>query len=97
MVFKEGPSEGGLIPAMLPNQRVLDMVGSRIQIEMKGEKILLEGTLNGVDDYLNLFLTDTSEVGGAGKVRTLGSVILRGNNIVLIHPADPTWTSRRKS
>ena len=82
---------------MFPNQRVLDMVGSRIRIEMKGEKTLLEGTLNGVDDYLNLFLTDASEVADAGKVRTLGSVILRGNNIVLIHPADPAWASRRRA
>lgn len=84
---------------MFPNQWILDMVGSRVQIEMKGEKNLLEGTLNGVDDHLNLFLTEASEVDGpgSGKVRTLGSVILRGNNIVLIHPADPAWTSRRKA
>ncbi len=97
MVFKEGAPEEILIPAMFPNQRVVDMVGSRIRIEMKGEKHLLEGTLNGVDDYLNLFLTEASDVGDGGKVRTLGSVILRGNNIVLIHPADPAWASRRRA
>lgn len=73
------------------------MVGSRVRIEMKGERTLLEGTLNGVDDYLNLFLTDASEVEARAKVRTLGSVVLRGNNIVMIHPADPSWAPRRRS
>jgi small nuclear ribonucleoprotein (snRNP)-like protein len=53
---------------------------------MKGEKNILEGKLESADDYLNLYLTDTAEIVDGEKKRNLGSVVLRGNNIVLIIP-----------
>lgn len=62
------------------------LIGSRIQVEMKGEKNILEGKLESADDYLNLYLTDTAEIVDGEKKRNLGSVVLRGNNIVLIIP-----------
>lgn len=56
---------------------------------MKGAKgYVLEGVLNSVDDYLNLHLLDTVEIVGGEKTRSLGSVILRGNNIILINPVE---------
>lgn len=71
---------------MFPNKKILELVGSRVQVEMKGERNILEGTLTSVDDYLNLHLTDTTEIVSGQKSRMLGSVILRGNNIILINP-----------
>jgi small nuclear ribonucleoprotein (snRNP)-like protein len=73
---------------MFPNKKIQELIGTRVQVEMKGEKNILEGTLTSVDDYLNLFLTDTSEIVEGEKSRVLGSVILRGNNIILIAPVD---------
>ena len=73
---------------MFPNRKVLDLLGSRIQVEMKGERNILEGTLASVDDYLNLHLTDTTEIVDGQKSRMLGSVILRGNNVILINPVN---------
>lgn len=75
---------------MFPNKKVQKIVGSRIQVEMKGDLNLLEGTLKSVDDYMNLHLVDTMEiVKGGEKVRSLGSVVLRGgNNIILITPVE---------
>jgi small nuclear ribonucleoprotein len=46
---------------------------------------LLEGTLVGFDDYLNMVLEDTEETNG-DQVKRLGVVILRGNNVVSISP-----------
>jgi small nuclear ribonucleoprotein len=46
---------------------------------------LLEGTLVGFDDYLNMVLEDTEET-NADQVKRLGTVILRGNNVVSISP-----------
>ena len=46
---------------------------------------LLAGTLVGFDDYLNMVLEDTEETNG-DNVKRLGTVILRGNNVVSISP-----------
>ncbi len=43
----------------------------------------LEGTLSGYDEYMNMVLSDVDEDIGESK-RKLGTVILRGNNVVSI-------------
>ncbi len=52
---------------LFPNKKVQKIVGSRIQVEMKGDLNLLEGTLKSVDDYMNLHLVDTMEIVKGGK------------------------------
>jgi len=64
------------------------MIGSKVQVEMKGDIHVLEGTLTSVDDYLNLHLIDTVEIANGERLRSLGSVVLRGNNIILIIPVE---------
>jgi small nuclear ribonucleoprotein (snRNP)-like protein len=71
---------------LFPTKKVQNLVGTKIQVEMKGENSLLEGVLESVDDYLNLHLVNTAEIDNGEKSRTLGSVVVRGNNIILIHP-----------
>ncbi|RJS86342.1 LSM domain-containing protein [Methanophagales archaeon] len=71
---------------MFPNKRMQGMIGKKIHIEMKGERTVLEGVLKSVDDYLNLHLSAANELYNSEKKRLLGSVVVRGNNIVLIHP-----------
>ncbi|MEA3283089.1 MAG: LSM domain-containing protein [Euryarchaeota archaeon] len=73
---------------MFPTKKVQSMIGSRVQVEMKGDVHLLEGELESVDDYLNLHLLDTVEIADGERLRSLGSVVLRGNNIVLIIPVE---------
>jgi U6 snRNA-associated Sm-like protein LSm5 len=74
---------------MFPTKKVQSMVGTKIQVEMKGSpRYVLEGVLNSVDEYLNLHLLDTVELIGGERTRSLGSVILRGNNIILISPVE---------
>lgn len=71
---------------MFPNKKVQSMVGREIHVEMKGEPCVLEGVLTSVDDYLNLHLSGATEILEGEKKRSLGSVVLRGNNVVLINP-----------
>jgi U6 snRNA-associated Sm-like protein LSm5 len=71
---------------LFPNKKVQTLIGQKIQVEMKGEKNILEGTLVSADDYLNLHLVDTTEIQSGQKLRNLGSVVLRGNNIILMNP-----------
>jgi U6 snRNA-associated Sm-like protein LSm5 len=73
---------------LFPSKKVQNLVGSKIQVEMKGEKCVLEGLLMSSDDYLNLHLTNTTEVVDGQKSRVLGSVVLRGNNIILLNPVN---------
>ncbi|KAF5434725.1 Small ribonucleoprotein [Candidatus Methanophagaceae archaeon] len=71
---------------MFPNKRVQGMIGRKVHVEMKGERIALEGVLRSVDDYLNLHLSAANELYAGEKKRLLGSVVVRGNNVVLINP-----------
>ncbi len=71
---------------MFPNQMIKTFVGKTVRVELKGEESTLIGKLEGVDDYMNLYLSDTVEYKNGEKIRSLGNVILRGNNIILIQP-----------
>lgn len=74
---------------MFPNKKVQTLIGTRIQVEMKGTpRHILEGSLNSVDDYLNLHLLETVEIINGEKTRSLGSVVLRGNNVILMSPIE---------
>lgn len=71
---------------MFPTKKVQTLIGSTIQVEMKGDKHTLQGKLESADEYLNLHLMETYEVVEGVKSRSLGSVILRGNNIIMLSP-----------
>ena len=59
-------------------------VNRNVSLLLKDGRIL-EGKLTGFDEYMNMILEDTEETKDE-QVRRLGSVILRGNNIVTIVP-----------
>ena len=71
---------------MLPNQMIRTLIGKTVRVELKGEESTLVGRLEGVDDYMNLCLNNTVEYKNGEKMRNLGNVVLRGNNIILIQP-----------
>lgn len=71
---------------LFPNKKVQTLTGKRVQVEMKGDKHMLEGKLESADDNLNLHLVETFEIIDGVKSRSLGSVVLRGNNIILLCP-----------
>lgn len=57
----------------------------RISLTLKdGRK--LEGKLVGYDDFMNLVLEETDET-KEEQVKKLGTVVLRGNNVVTIVPS----------
>ncbi len=45
----------------------------------------IEGTLVGYDDHMNLVLEDSEEK-KEDKHRRIGTIVLRGNNVVTINP-----------
>lgn len=56
----------------------------RISLLLKDGRIL-EGKLVGYDDYMNMVLEETEERTDE-QTRRLGTVILRGNNVVRLSP-----------
>ncbi len=66
----------------VPNDLLAESIGKNVVILLKDHRIL-EGSLSGFDDYMNMVLVDTVE-NKEGQSRRLGEVILRGNNVVSI-------------
>jgi len=69
---------------VMPLSLLEKSVDKRVSLLLKDNRIL-EGTLIGFDDYLNMVLDNTEET-NADQVKRLGTVILRGNNVVSITP-----------
>ena len=57
-------------------------IDKRISLLLKDNRIL-EGKLKGYDDYMNMVLEETEER-TVDQERRLGTVVLRGNNVVSI-------------
>ncbi len=73
---------------MFPTKKVQTMIGQMVQVEMKGDQHILEGTLVSADEYLNMHLSNTVEIIDGERAKSLGSVVLRGNNIIIINPVE---------
>jgi small nuclear ribonucleoprotein len=69
---------------VMPNTLLEQSLNKRVSLMLKDGRIL-EGKLVGYDDYMNMVLEDTEET-TQERVRRLGKVILRGNNVVSIAP-----------
>ncbi len=70
---------------VLPIKKVFSLVDSRVTVEIKDEGRQLQGRLVAVDEYLNIHMDETVEQ-NRGARRNLGTVVIRGNNILTIAP-----------
>ncbi len=59
-------------------------LGSTVLVRLKGGREL-RGILFSYDQHLNLVLEEAEEI-RESKTRQLGTVILRGDNVVLVSP-----------
>ena len=71
-----------LIEMVMPLALLEKSLDKRIILLLKDSRVL-EGKLAGFDDYMNMVLEDTEET-SADQNRRLGTVVLRGNNVVSI-------------
>ncbi|MBI2126068.1 MAG: RNA-binding protein [Thaumarchaeota archaeon] len=66
--------------------KVLDeSLGKTVLIKLKGGKVI-RGTLQGFDQHMNLTLEQSEEIFEDGKTNSLGTIIVRGDNVVIISP-----------
>jgi small nuclear ribonucleoprotein len=66
--------------------RVLDeSVGKIVLIKLKGGKVI-RGSLQGFDQHMNLLLEQSEEIVEEGKTNVLGTIVVRGDNVIIISP-----------
>lgn len=68
---------------VMPTALLEKSVDKRISLLLKDNRVL-EGKLTGYDDNMNLVLEETVETTSNQEERRLGTVVLRGNNVVSI-------------
>ena len=73
----------GTINMVMPTALLEKSLDKRISLLLKDNRTL-EGKLTGYDDNMNLVLEETVETTAAQEERRLGTVVLRGNNVVSI-------------
>ena len=66
---------------------ILDQVLNKqpVIISLKGEREI-KGILQGYDVHMNLVLDKAEEIEN-GQVKTLGTLIIRGDNVIYISPS----------
>ncbi len=66
--------------------KVLDeSINQVVLIKLKGGKTL-RGSLLGFDQHMNLLLDSSEEIPAEGDSTSLGTIVVRGDNVVMISP-----------
>jgi len=62
-----------------------DFLDSNVLVQLKGGRTL-KGVLEAYDSHLNVLLRQAEEIEG-DRSRALGTVLVRGDNVIVISPA----------
>ncbi|MEM0157899.1 MAG: LSM domain-containing protein [Thermoplasmataceae archaeon] len=69
---------------IMPMKMLEENLNKRVALLLKDNRIL-EGVLSGYDEYMNMVLEEVEE-SAENLTRKLGTVIIRGSNVVRIVP-----------
>lgn len=69
---------------IMPMKMLEDSLNKRVALLLKDNRVL-EGMLSGYDEYMNMVLEDVQE-NAESLTRKLGTVVIRGSNVVRIVP-----------
>lgn len=65
-----------------------ESLGRVVLIKLKGGK-MIRGTLLGFDQHMNLLLEESQELLEENQASDLGTIVVRGDNVVIISPPPP--------
>ena len=66
--------------------KVLDeSINKIVLVKLKGNKTI-RGNLLGFDQHMDLLLDQSEEIPSEGDAKSLGSIVVRGDNVVMISP-----------
>jgi len=67
--------------------KVLDeSLGKVVMIKLRDAKVI-RGVLRGFDQHMNLVLEEAAETNQDGKSDNLGTIVVRGDNVIMISPS----------
>jgi small nuclear ribonucleoprotein len=70
--------------------KVLDeSINKIVLFKLKGGKTI-RGSLLGFDQHMNLLLDQSEEIPSEGESKSLGTIVVRGDNVVMISPPPST-------
>ena len=69
----------------MTTQILEESLGKTVLDRLRGGKSL-RGKLKGFDQHLNLVLEETEDTTDSSKMKQLGVIIVRGDNVVIISP-----------
>ena len=70
--------------------KVLDeSINKVVLVKLKGNKTI-RGSLLGFDQHMNLLLDQSEEIPSEGESKSLGTIVVRGDNVVMISPPPST-------
>ena len=62
-----------------------ESLGKAVLVRLKGGRSL-RGKLQGFDQHMNLVLEDADDISKANTTQKLGTIIVRGDNVIIISP-----------
>ena len=62
-----------------------ESINKVVLIKIKGGKTI-RGSLLGFDQHMNLLLDQSEEIPSEGDSKSLGQIVIRGDNVVMISP-----------
>ncbi len=62
-----------------------DSLGKVVLVKLKGGRSL-RGKLQGFDQHMNLVLEDAEDVSDNEKIEKIGTIIVRGDNVIIVSP-----------
>lgn len=60
-------------------------LGEVVLVRLRGGRSI-RGRLKGFDQHLNLVLEETEDTSNRERARKLGTIIVRGDNVVIVSP-----------
>ena len=73
------------MPEDMATKILEESVGKMVLVKLKGGKSI-RGKLQGFDQHMNLLLGEAEDVSLMDKTSRLGTIIVRGDNVILISP-----------
>ena len=68
-----------------PLDTLNDVLNESVLVRLKGSREF-RGTLQGYDIHMNLVLEDAEELVDGDATRQIGTVVVRGDNVVYVSP-----------
>jgi len=66
-----------------------ESLNNLVLVKLKGNKEV-RGVLRSYDQHMNLVLSDSEEIQSDGSGKKLGTIVIRGDNVILISPLQTT-------